>query len=429
MADVEQLLISTALREQRLVEAQEAGITSAFFVNDRWRKAWEWLTKYYAEHGAAPGESAFKRNFPTAKLADPEEPLSAVVAEMMERRRHRLLRDGMKEAIEAFDNSELHDTDRIDETLAAMQRTLRQVATEISSVDIESSATFMSSFITEVLNMKPMTMLGIPTGFPTIDEASGGLQREQLITIMALPKRGKSSIVLKIALIAVMFGYRVLFFSFEMSNREQKQRYLSLGAEVDLNAIMRGSLSEEEREAIEKFEADSAEWAGELILVHDIMRTTTVGSVDAKVEQIQPDIVIVDGSYMMDDEYGEQKGSSQALTNITRGLKRMAQRRKLPVVNTTQASQARVTKSKGIQMESTMYSQSWAQDSDVLIGLDRDDLMLPVATLKIVAARNALGATTTISLNYNIGVVEESSGAISQVQPVYRQEYSGDDID
>ena len=38
----------------------------------------------------------------------------------------------------------------------------------------------------------------------------------------------------------------------------------------------------------------------------------------------------------MDDEQGEPKGSPQALTNITRSLKRLAQRFDIPIVGTTQ---------------------------------------------------------------------------------------------
>jgi replicative DNA helicase len=64
-----------------------------------------------------------------------------------------------------------------------------------------------------------------------------------------------------------------------------------------------------------------------------------------------------------------EPGSAQAITSISRGLKRLAQHSKIPIVVTTQASQ---TRSKGgLHMGSAMYSQSWAQDADILLGVER----------------------------------------------------------
>jgi len=80
--------------------------------------------------------------------------------------------------------------------------------------------------------------------------------------------------------------------------------------------------------------------------------------------------VIVDGAYMMQSEdFRFEPGSAQAITSISRGLKRLAQSSKIPIVATTQASQ---TRSKGgLHMGSAMYSQSWAQDCDIMLGVER----------------------------------------------------------
>ena len=96
----------------------------------------------------------------------------------------------------------------------------------------------------------------------------------------------------------------------------------------------------------------------------------TVSGIQAKIQELEPDVVIVDGAYMMQSEDDRfEPGSAQAITSISRGLKRLAQSTKIPIVVTTQASQ---TRSKGgLHMGSAMYSQSWAQDADILLGVER----------------------------------------------------------
>ena len=71
-------------------------------------------------------------------------------------------------------------------------------------------------------------MLGVPTGFDVIDEATAGLQGGQLVTVIAPPKTGKSQIALAMAIHTHSNGNVPMFQSFEMTNREQQQRHDSI---------------------------------------------------------------------------------------------------------------------------------------------------------------------------------------------------------
>lgn len=61
---------------------------------------------------------------------------------------------------------------------------------------------------------------GISYGFPSLDEASGGLHGGELITVVAGTGSGKSTIVEKIALSIIDQGYNVFFCPLEMMPRE-----------------------------------------------------------------------------------------------------------------------------------------------------------------------------------------------------------------
>jgi uncharacterized protein (DUF362 family) len=47
----------------------------------------------------------------------------------------------------------------------------------------------------------------------------------------------------------------------------------------------------------------------DFMMSNDTMSTTTLTGIESKVEKYEPDILIVDGVYMMQDENGEDPGS------------------------------------------------------------------------------------------------------------------------
>jgi replicative DNA helicase len=93
----------------------------------------------------------------------------------------------------------------------------------------------------------------------------------------------------------------------------------------------------------------------------------------------------------MDDENGEPKGSPQALTNITRALKRVAQNEDIPIIGTTQVLSWKLNnkKSRKITSDSIGYTSSFAQDSDLVLGVEADPDIENQAIIRVVLARSA----------------------------------------
>ena len=116
-----------------------------------------------------------------------------------------------------------------------------------------------------------------------------------------------------------------------------------------------------------------------------------VSAIAGKIQQYRPGLVIVDGVYLMDDENGEPKGSPQALTNITRSLKRLAQKFDVPLIGTTQVLSWKLgnKKSRQISADSIGYTSSFAQDSDLILGVESDPDIDNQAIVRVVLARTA----------------------------------------
>jgi replicative DNA helicase len=88
---------------------------------------------------------------------------------------------------------------------------------------------------------------GVPSGFPDLDEMTGGFQKGDLVILAARPSMGKTSIVVGMALhAAIMHQTPVAIYSLEMSKEQIVQRMLCHEALVDLGRLLRGRLSDDD---------------------------------------------------------------------------------------------------------------------------------------------------------------------------------------
>ena len=93
-------------------------------------------------------------------------------------------------------------------------------------------------------------ILGTMTGFRKIDE-KGGLHKGDLVIVAGESSQGKTSFALSIVRNAVFKGYKVAFYSLEMTNTQMSARFVSPVAGVSSSRILYGSdLAEWEKGAL-----------------------------------------------------------------------------------------------------------------------------------------------------------------------------------
>ena len=250
-------------------------------------------------------------------------------------------------------------------------------------------------------------LLGLATGFPTIDASTSGLQPEQLVVIVAPPKTGKSTLALQIAINAQLAGKVPLFLSFEMSNTEQKNRYYAMRARISYQRLMTGSLTYEEESRFMKVVSEDVPQMRDKFWFSDSTNGQTVSAVASKIQSKNPDIVFIDGTYLMIDEQTNESNTPQAITNITRSLKRLAQKVKKPIVISTQALTWKM-RGGNVSADSIGYSSSFHQDADVIFGLQRvDENVDDTRTLRVIASRNSGLTEAQLLWDWNTGAFRE----------------------
>lgn len=401
--DHEHRLVSKVVRDRVIVPALTRGVSSSWFAIDQHREAWEFLRDAHKEYGIVPTAVSFKDRFPEYPLLRVDDPVEYLIDLLAAHRRKYETIRLVQDAAMLIESGGQHDA-----ALELMARRVPSIIDEGSSgghdVDLSDEPMGrMDGYLK--LRDRPDGLLGVPTGFSTIDLATAGLQGGQLVVCLALPKTGKSVLALQVAINLHESGYVPLFQSYEMSNYEQQRRHDAMRARVAHSRLMRGRLNLDEEE---RYEAMLRSMEGmRPFHLTDSVSGTTISALSGKVAEAQPDVVFVDGVYLMIDEITGTQNTPEALTNLTRNLKRLAQRIDRPVFITTQALAWKV-KGRNVTADAAGYSSSFVQDADVVLALQRDDPDDDTSrTLKIVASRNCGPATCELAWDWERGRFEE----------------------
>ena len=159
-----------------------------------------------------------------------------------------------------------------------------------------------------------------------------------------------------------LHGYRVLQGVTEMSEDIMRDRYeavlFSMCYDVDFNynAFKSGNLSPKiEQQFFDFLEED-------LPNIEPVYIVTANGvmGLSADIEKYEPDIIMVDSAYLMEDDQGA-KDDWLRVAHITRDLKKLAKRVKKPIMINTQADK-NTSKKTGPELGSIMFTQAIGQD-------------------------------------------------------------------
>jgi len=404
----EKKLLSKALTERDLSTLFERNVNGAWFADDEDRRVWTFARDHFSKYGECPSLEVISDNYPTYKILNVPDTIDYLIDSVVGIRRKIATNKMLSEAIDDIEKRQDHES-----ALVSIQRGLVQLEDDglNGTTDLDLTQEPMRRWDEYVeLKSLPNGLRGLPTGFPTIDAATSGLQDGQLVVIIAPPKTGKSTLALQIALNIHREQKKVpMFQSFEMTNQEQLNRYDAMRSLISHHRLITGTLTAEEEARYQRILKNLDKVEHKFWLV-DSAAGQTVSSIASKIQTLQPDIVFIDGVYLMIDEQSGEANTPQALTNITRSLKRLAQKSKLPIVISTQVLTWKMKGGK-VTADSIGYSSSFFQDADVILGLQREDEEIDdTRLLRVVASRNSGPAEATLDWQWAEGRFREIDG-------------------
>jgi replicative DNA helicase len=402
----ENLLLNRALQDRDLTPLFIRGIQSSWFSDDTERRVWDFTKDHYTKYGESPSLDVLSSNFPTYAFKEVTDNVEFLIDKVIEARREAIIRSALRGAAEQV------ASENTDYALIVLQRELARLEEDglSASTDIDLTADPEQRW-DEYLERKnlPNGLRGLATGFDSLDQAMSGIQPGQLIVIVAPPKTGKSTLALQMAHNIHMNGSVPVFQSFEMSNQEQLTRYDAMRSRVSHQKLLTGTLTPQEESRYQAKLRSLAKIQHKFWLSESASASTISGLAN-KIQLLQPDILFVDGTYLMQDEQSGESNTALALTNITRSLKRLAQRYQIPIVISTQVLEWKMKKG-NVTADSIGYSSSFFQDADVLIALQREDENVDdTRVLKLLAGRNTSPMEVSLVWDWSTGEFREING-------------------
>ncbi|MBQ0005412.1 MAG: replicative DNA helicase [Clostridiales bacterium] len=214
---------------------------------------------------------------------------------------------------------------------------------------------------------------GITTGFRAVDKVLGGLHKTDLIILAARPGMGKTSFALNIAQHAAEDGNSVLIFSMEMAAEQLGGRLLSMAANVEMEHLKMGNLTQDEWFAI----SDAQDAFDDMKITVDDTSEMSILEMKNKCRRLKAekglDLVIIDYLQLMSLGYNVNNRVGE-ISAITRAIKIMAKELDVAIILLSQLSRKTEDRKDYRPMLSDLRdSGSIEQDADVVIFLKRDD--------------------------------------------------------
>ncbi len=227
----------------------------------------------------------------------------------------------------------------------------------------------------ESLHQGGVSITGVPSGFPDLDNLTSGFQKSELVIVAARPSMGKTAFCLNIASNAAQQGRGVAIFSLEMSKDALVQRLLCSAAGIDSQAVRQGRIKESDYSRIARATGilqNSPIWI-------DDTPALTLLEMRGKARRLRAEsdigLIMVDYLQLMrSPEYSENR--VQEISDISRSLKALARELEVPVLALSQLSRASEQRGgdRTPMLSDLRDSGAIEQDADVVIFIHRPEM-------------------------------------------------------
>ncbi len=246
-------------------------------------------------------------------------------------------------------------------------------------------------------------VIGLDTGFGSLNKFTQGFQPGQLLILAARPAMGKSAMAMNLAVNVAACNKNgngtVAIFSLEMPAEQLFERLIAADSSIRLNQIKSGKIAKNDWV---RFNTSCIRLGG-MNLYFDDASDSTIASIRAKCRKLKSeaslDFVVIDYLQLIESDAASQRLSQvEKVSKITRSLKLMARELEVPVLALSQLSRkVEERDDKKPIMADLRDSGSIEQDADIVMFLYRDDYYNHSSDRKgeadLIIAKNRSGST------------------------------------
>jgi replicative DNA helicase len=304
-------------------------LSPALFLTDE-LPAYNFLLNFHSRYGGLPSlDLMLTEGF---NLTEPQGPIDYYMDECRKRAIYNYINGAQGQLMEALRNRNM------DGSIEIIQNALNSVSSLRTEEDVitlhEASIRVMEEY--DRAHLQPGRQ-GITLGWDVLDDATGGAENGDLITVVARTNIGKSWTLVWMALQAWRAGHSVLFASMEMTTEAVVRRFIGLDNVVNPRFIREGRLSIYREQEIRRSIENMASRPPFHFLSGNLRKETS--DLDALIQEFSPDIVYVDAGYLMKSKGGKQwRAKWEEQATVATELKDLCLARNRPLVQSVQFS-------------------------------------------------------------------------------------------
>jgi replicative DNA helicase len=370
------------------------------------RDVWDGLKSYYSKFRAVPEVGVLQDKF---KDFDADSNATAETGYYLDKLKNEYLTAKLKTIIIQSGSSLKEDAaSRVIADMQTKLASLSKFTNNVRDVDVTDYELAQKHF--QAVKERSAIMGGAPgilTGFDAIDKAyPTGMAPGHLIVAIGWPGRGKTWFTSYLACKAWEQGFKPMIISLEMSPEDMRNRiYTMMGS-----GLFRASDFAKGDVNVDSFSSwgknKFADKNGFILVSNEGMGDVNANTVQAKIDQHKPDLVILDYHQLFTDNK-RSNGATERNMNISREFKMLAMTNNIPVIDITAATMDDVSDQEGPPtLSQVAWSKAIEYDADMAIAIHRyPDTNL----IEVVSRKNRHGSDFAFYLDWEInrGIIKE----------------------
>jgi replicative DNA helicase len=366
---------------------------------------WKGLKAYYDKFHAVPDFGILQDKFGDLDKVDVKAETAYYVDELKNEYLKSRMEQIMLKAAEAQREGEAPA--RVLEKMNTALAKLGRFTNNVRDVDITDFESAENHFQVVQERSKANGSPGIPTTFKSIDSVyPTGMAPGHMITVIGWPGKAKTWFTSLLACKAWEQGFKPMIVSLEMSPENMRDRiYTMMGSGLfRASDFARGDVNIDDFHAWGKRRFDNK--GGFVVVSNEGVADVTPNTVQAKIDQHKPDLVICDYHQLFQNN-GKSNSPTERGMAVSREFKMLAVTNNIPLIDITAATQSDVSdRDSPPMMSQVAWSKAIEYDSDMAFAVHKHD---DSGLVEIVCRKNRHGGMFDFYLDWDIdrGIIKE----------------------